>query len=119
MLSGQSIFNFQTEWFQRYKYLPFYSFLSLTFLFYSQTRRVGISYLRILILLTFQSFMPTVVNGTEPDLPRCQSSSFLDASPFFRMAPSRFQSQQILFLTEFSRFMNRHAPTMMKVSTLH
>jgi hypothetical protein len=40
---------------------------------------------------------------------------FLDVSPFFRMAPSRFQSQQILFLTEFSRFMNRQAPNMLKV----
>ncbi len=40
---------------------------------------------------------------------------FLDVSPFFRLAPSRFQSQQILFLSEFSRFMNRQAPNMLKV----
>ena len=68
------------------------------------------------LLISFQSL--PLANGTRVE-ENCQqtSQSFLDSSPFFRMAPSRFQSQQILFLTEFSRFMNRHAPTMMKVST--
>ena len=69
------------------------------------------------LLISIQS-LPLAANGTRVE-EKCQptSQSFLDSSPFFRMAPSRFQSQQILFLTEFSRFMNRHAPTMMKVST--
>eukprot|EP00093_Oithona_nana_P011644 11644.XXX_501784_501024_1 [CDS] Oithona nana genome sequencing. len=65
------------------------------------------------LLISIQSL--PLANGTRVE-ENCQqtSQSFLDSSPFFRMAPSRFQSQQILFLTEFSRFMNRHAPTMMK-----
>ena len=71
------------------------------------------------LLISIQS-LPLAANGTRVE-EKCQptSQSFLDSSPFFRMAPSRFQSQQILFLTEFSRFMNRHAPTMMKVSILY
>ena len=31
---------------------------------------------------------------------------------FFKLKPSRFTSQQILFLTEFSQFMNKEAPNM-------
>ena len=46
------------------------------------------------------------------------STSFLESTPFFQKCPTRFKSQQILFLTEFSRFMNTEVPNMLKVSFL-
>ncbi len=46
-----------------------------------------------------------------------QKCHFLEASPFFRSAPTRKADlkEEMVFLTEFARFMNGKVPALLKV----
>jgi hypothetical protein len=58
-------------------------------------------------------------------LAKCEKNGSLDRTEafpgsgfgYFEIKESRFQSQQVLLLTEFSRFMNKQALKMLKVQS--
>jgi len=45
----------------------------------------------------------------------CQKRTFLDTFPFFLSSPPRYRQQEITLLTQFSRFANKQASSMLKV----
>ncbi len=61
------------------------------------------------------AFIPLVLSGP---IPKCD---FLQASPFFKkelaISDNNEAREELIFLTEFSRFMNKRAPVLLKAST--